>query len=128
MWTCPKCKESIEDQFDRCWRCAGEAQQASGGADGARELGKGTAYLIIVLFAMSPVLCAMLASLIAKLCGSRLDEGGAHPCIVLGVDIGGLLYGMLTLGWLSLITVPIGLICIAVVAREFLKGKKRNVS
>jgi len=23
MWICPKCKESIEDQFDSCWKCAG---------------------------------------------------------------------------------------------------------
>ena len=22
MWTCPKCAEEIEDQFDSCWRCA----------------------------------------------------------------------------------------------------------
>jgi hypothetical protein len=22
MWTCPKCGEQIEDQFDSCWRCA----------------------------------------------------------------------------------------------------------
>ncbi len=26
MWTCPRCKESIEDQFDSCWKCAREAQ------------------------------------------------------------------------------------------------------
>jgi hypothetical protein len=24
MWTCPKCQEPIEDQFDSCWRCAAE--------------------------------------------------------------------------------------------------------
>ena len=24
MWTCDKCGEEIEDQFDACWRCAGE--------------------------------------------------------------------------------------------------------
>ena len=23
MWICPKCKESIEDQFDSCWKCSG---------------------------------------------------------------------------------------------------------
>lgn len=23
MWTCPKCSEEIEDQFDACWKCAG---------------------------------------------------------------------------------------------------------
>jgi hypothetical protein len=26
MWTCPRCKESIEDQFDSCWKCAGRAE------------------------------------------------------------------------------------------------------
>jgi hypothetical protein len=25
MWTCPKCRESIEDQFDSCWNCGGAA-------------------------------------------------------------------------------------------------------
>jgi len=23
MWTCPKCKEQIGDEFDSCWKCAG---------------------------------------------------------------------------------------------------------
>ena len=27
MWICPKCKESIEDQFDSCWKCAGDAPE-----------------------------------------------------------------------------------------------------
>ncbi len=22
MWTCPKCDEQIEDQFNSCWKCA----------------------------------------------------------------------------------------------------------
>ncbi len=26
MWICPKCKESIEDQFDSCWKCASGVQ------------------------------------------------------------------------------------------------------
>lgn len=25
MWTCPKCGESLEDQFDSCWKCARQA-------------------------------------------------------------------------------------------------------
>ena len=24
MWTCPKCGEVLEDQFDSCWKCAGK--------------------------------------------------------------------------------------------------------
>ena len=27
MWTCPKCSEEIEDQFDSCWKCAGQAEK-----------------------------------------------------------------------------------------------------
>ena len=27
MWTCPKCGEKIEDQFDSCWKCAGRPEQ-----------------------------------------------------------------------------------------------------
>lgn len=23
MWTCPKCRTELEDQFDSCWKCAG---------------------------------------------------------------------------------------------------------
>ena len=23
MWTCPKCGERLEDQFESCWKCAG---------------------------------------------------------------------------------------------------------
>src|SRR5262245_42967056 len=23
MWTCPKCREQHDDQFDSCWKCAG---------------------------------------------------------------------------------------------------------
>lgn len=27
MWTCPKCGEKIEDQFDSCWKCSAPAEQ-----------------------------------------------------------------------------------------------------
>jgi hypothetical protein len=28
MWTCPKCQEQIDDEFDSCWKCAGVAGSA----------------------------------------------------------------------------------------------------
>ena len=28
MWTCKKCGEQIEDQFDSCWKCSGAANEA----------------------------------------------------------------------------------------------------
>ena len=27
MWTCPKCGEKVEDQFDSCWKCAAQLEQ-----------------------------------------------------------------------------------------------------
>lgn len=35
MWTCPKCGEKIEDQFDTCWKCAAAGVQV--GPDGIEE-------------------------------------------------------------------------------------------
>ena len=29
MWSCPKCGERLEDQFDSCWRCAFPAASPS---------------------------------------------------------------------------------------------------
>ncbi len=29
MWTCPKCKEEIGDEFDSCWKCAGTSKPAA---------------------------------------------------------------------------------------------------
>jgi serpin B len=29
MWTCPKCGEKIEDQFDSCWKCAAQPEQTA---------------------------------------------------------------------------------------------------
>ena len=29
MWTCPKCGEKIEGQFDSCWKCAAKPEQTA---------------------------------------------------------------------------------------------------
>src|SRR5215831_68270 len=49
MWTCPKCGERIEDQFDSCWRCAGQTP----GLPAARPMNRGFSWLlmIVILFA-----------------------------------------------------------------------------
>jgi serpin B len=31
MWTCPKCGEQIEDQFDSCWKCAAPPKETAVG-------------------------------------------------------------------------------------------------
>ena len=32
MWACQQCGEQIEDQFDSCWKCAGQGAAAEGEA------------------------------------------------------------------------------------------------
>jgi hypothetical protein len=67
-------------------------------------------FILIVLYTLAPILSVLLASLIANALGCRLDEGQAHPCPCLGVDIGEPLTVMFVAGWLALITLPTGLL------------------
>ena len=52
----------------------------------------------------------IIAELIAKTMGCALNEGSSNECIVLGIDIGDVLYSMFVMFWLSLISIPIGVI------------------
>ncbi|MBC9209690.1 hypothetical protein IBL26_22825 [Roseomonas aerophila] len=58
----------------------------------------------MVLIGIAPLASVALAGLIAELNGCGLHEGFAQPCIVAGVDIGGLLYTMAVMGWLMLVS------------------------
>ena len=60
-----------------------------------------------------PWIFVILAGVIAFVCGSTLDEGTAHPCIVFGKDIGGILYTMGMMGWIGVFALPIGLIALS---------------
>lgn len=61
---------------------------------------------LVAGLALLPLGTALLASLLAGVLGCEVNEGGATPCFVLGGDIGGLLSGMLTLGWMAFLTIP----------------------
>ena len=54
---------------------------------------------LILLFGAFPLLTLLSAVLFASAFGCQLDEGSIHPCIVLGLDFGGLLYPMAVGGW-----------------------------
>jgi hypothetical protein len=62
----------------------------------------------IVLFALGPLLLALSASVIAQANGCGLDEGSVHSCLVAGVEMGEALYTMFVLGWLTMVTAPLG--------------------
>jgi len=64
--------------------------------------------ILILLFAVLPLILALSAGGVAHALGCRLDEGDVHPCPFLGIDLGELLYALGVLGWLTLATVPIG--------------------
>lgn len=63
---------------------------------------------LIGLVAMAPIGSVMVASLVANANGCRVDEGSVHPCMVGGKDYGEMLYTLGVLGWLMLITLPLG--------------------
>lgn len=67
-----------------------------------------TAIGVILLFAFSPIISVMIAGYVAGTHGCTLNEGGIHPCVINGHDYGNTLYTMEVLGWLMLVTLPIG--------------------
>jgi len=69
-------------------------------------------YGVILLWIFLPMIPVLIAGAIASYTGSRLDEGGPHPCILFGRDIGGTLYEMGMMGWFGLLTFPTGLIAL----------------
>lgn len=60
------------------------------------------------LFTFGPLLGVLIASAVANANGCRLDEAGTYPCVVAGQDVGGLLGSLFVLGWLMLLTIPVG--------------------
>ena len=58
--------------------------------------------------ALFPLIVALGAGLIANAFSCELHEGFVNPCKVLGVDIGSQLYSAFVLGWLAILTIPIG--------------------
>ncbi|MCL4067926.1 hypothetical protein M3484_15225 [Pseudomonas sp. GX19020] len=60
--------------------------------------------ILMVVIGIAPLASVALAGLIADWNGCALHEGFAQPCILLGTDIGGVLYTMAVMGWLMLIS------------------------
>jgi len=67
------------------------------------------ALVVASLIAFAPLVSVMASSAIAQSHGCALDEGGVHPCVVLGADRGELLYDMFVMGWLFLLTMPLAI-------------------
>ena len=70
--------------------------------------------LLILTWIVWPVALVAVAGNIASANGCQLDEGSVHPCIVNGRDMGEQLYGMGVMGWFMLLTIPTGLLALAI--------------
>jgi len=76
--------------------------------------------LIVIALAFSPVAITYTAGLIALLIGCDLNEASVHPCPLLGVNIGPLLYGMGLAVWFVSLTVLAGLLALVVLVIIFI--------
>jgi hypothetical protein len=74
----------------------------------------GISFVLIVLFALSPLISALISGAIASALGCTVNEGGASGCILMGRDIGETLTVMFVLGWLEFVTLPLGLVGLVV--------------
>jgi len=72
--------------------------------------------LIVVVLALSPIAVTYTAGLVALLLGCDLNEASVHPCPLLGVNIGPLLYAMGLAVWFVSLTVATGLVALLVLA------------
>lgn len=71
-------------------------------------------WLLIAFWTVSPILSVLIASALASAFGCHVDEGGTHPCMAFGTDIGELLYTLFVMGWFFFFTVPSGLVAAVV--------------
>ena len=75
---------------------------------------------IAIALAFSPVAVTYTAGLIALLIGCDLNEASVHPCPLLGVNIGPLLYAMGLAVWFVSLTVLAGLLALVVLVIIFI--------
>jgi hypothetical protein len=68
----------------------------------------------ILVIALLPVISVSLTYVIAASLGCSVNEGGATPCPFIGVDLGETLVTTMVLGWLGLITLPVGGVALAI--------------
>ena len=67
-----------------------------------------------------PVLMMILASLIATILGISINEGGTTHYYIKNWDVGQTLCAMFSMGWLTIITVPVGLVICAISAIAYI--------
>jgi hypothetical protein len=65
-------------------------------------------WAIGLVIAFFPMMMVLMASIIGSMLNCTVHEGFSNPCLVLDYDIGGTLHAFFGFGWLTFITIPIG--------------------
>lgn len=69
---------------------------------------------LILLIGFAPVLSVLFTSAVARIGDCQVNEAFVQPCVILGIDLGGLLYFTGVMGWFMLLSLPGGTIALAV--------------
>ena len=83
-------------------------------------------FVLLVFFLLLtfwPILLALVGGYIAYLNDCHLDEGGAHPCVILGHDYGVTLNALAVMPWFEFIFFPIGIACLTALTVAWLVKK-----
>lgn len=88
-------------------------------------------FAFILLFMISPIFPVTIAESTAQANGCALTEGYVSPCVVDGNDVGEWLYTLGMMGWLFLVSGPLGILAlglwlIIVVIHRILWGRARK--
>ncbi len=67
-------------------------------------------FLAIFAFMIAPIVVAVGSGNFAAAHGCQVDEGSVHPCVIGGTDYGKTFYSLGVVGWLMLVTFPLGLV------------------
>lgn len=80
------------------------------------------------MIAIFPAIPTLLAALIADANNCVLHEGFKNPCVVLGLEMGDILYSMGAFAWLLFFSVPVGVLGLLVGVIWFAFAFSRNES
>jgi hypothetical protein len=69
---------------------------------------------LILLWIIWPIIPVAIAGSIATANGCQLNEGTINSCIVEGREVGDTLYTLGMAGWFMLVTIPTGLLALAI--------------
>ena len=61
-----------------------------------------------ILFALGPIIILLIGMTIAEINSCVVHEGYANSCIVLGIEMGDMLYATAVIPWFSFFTIPVG--------------------